>query len=112
MLTTSRMGLSLVLLLAITPIANAQSISNGAYASQYPDNLRIEIKGSQYKIVSIDFADEGWRNRSETKFKYIKRGVFYSLVNKKYYCSVGMLTTKQQQSGAFDCSKKGWKAFK
>jgi hypothetical protein len=112
MLTASKMGMSLVLLLAITQNANAQSISDGAYASQYPDNLRIEIKGSKYKVVSIDFADEGWRSRSETKFKYIKRGVFYSLVDKKHYCSVGMLTIKQQQSGAFDCSKKGWRTFK
>jgi hypothetical protein len=107
MKTFNAVGLSLVTLILIVPAVSAGTISNGAYASRYPDSLRIEIKGSRYHVVSVDFPDEGWRNRSETKFQYVKRGVFYNLNDRDYYCSVALLPTRRPHM----CSKNGWKPF-
>ncbi len=109
----NKIGLSLAALFLIAPAAVAAPVANGAYASKYPDSLRIELKGSRYRVVSVDFEDEGWRSRSETKFKHIKLGVFYNLTDKTYYCSVALLSSQQQQNTdrQYICSKNGWKIF-
>jgi hypothetical protein len=110
-------GIVISAIVAIAPAVSAQSIRSGWYTNQHPDNMTVVIKTNRYSVVYSDNTPvEPWKAIPKGVFTPIKPGVFYSNINKEYYCLVNSNLEKERNKkgsrvAGFSCSKNGWKTI-
>lgn len=104
-------GILVSAIVAISPSAFAQSISNGDYSDVYPASYAIQVRNNKFTITYDDPSpSEPWRSVSKAGFKPIKSGVFYDANYQKYYCLVNNSIHKLMQKRRIParCTRNGW----
>lgn len=94
----------------------SKRIRNGKYQNEYHtwgNGTTVIIDKDKFSIFD-DTPDDRKGLVSESGFKYIKSGVFYSSYSKKYYCLVDnspiIKAQEDNHSLVFYCSRDGWKS--
>lgn len=89
-------------------------INDGKYQNEYHtwgNGTTVLIEKDKFFIFN-DTPDDQKGLVSESGFRYVKSGIFYSSYSKKYYCLIDTQIIKAQENNLsfeFYCTRSGWK---